>query len=71
MTRSRRDAKAVIDVRDVRRRDLDAVIAIDSAATGMSKPAYWRSVFRRYGAPDERARHFLVAETGGDVVGFV
>jgi ribosomal protein S18 acetylase RimI-like enzyme len=69
--RSRRDAKAVIDVRDVRRRDLDAVIAIDAAATSLAKPAYWRSVFRRYGAPDERARHFLVAETGGDVVGFV
>jgi hypothetical protein len=37
--RSPRDAQAVIDVRDVRRRDRDAVIAIDAAAPGAAKPA--------------------------------
>jgi ribosomal protein S18 acetylase RimI-like enzyme len=63
--------RAAIDVRDVRRADLDAVIAIDAAATNLPKPAYWRSVFRRYGDPDERARHFLVAAANGEVVGFV
>ena len=60
-----------VDVRDVRRDDLHAVIAIDAAATGLAKPAYWRSVFRRYADPNERARRFLVAEANGEVVGFV
>lgn len=69
--RSARRGRDAIAVRDVRRRDLDDVIAIDAAATGLPKPAYWRSVFRRYGAPDERARHFLVAEADGEVVGFI
>ena len=60
-----------VDVRAVRRGDLDAVIAIDAAATKLPKPAYWRAVLRRYGNPDERGRHFLVACVGGEVAGFV
>lgn len=64
-------ARDAIDVRDALRRDLREVIAIDAAATGLSKDAYWRSVFRRYADPAERARHFLVAEANGKVVGFV
>jgi ribosomal protein S18 acetylase RimI-like enzyme len=77
VTRPARSAKTpktaidAVEVRDVRRRDLDAVIAIDAAATGLAKPAYWRSVFRRYGSADERARHFLVALSGGEVAGFL
>ena len=60
-----------IEVRRVRRADLARVIAIDAAVTRLPKDAYWRSLFRRYGAVDDDARQFLVATVGGRVVGFV
>ncbi len=37
------------NVRPVKRADLPEVIAIDATVTGLEKPAYWRSVYRRYG----------------------
>ncbi len=49
--------------------DVAAVSAIDAAITGLPKPDYWRRAFTRYGA--HRQRHFLVAEAGGRVVGFI
>lgn len=60
-----------IEVRRVRRADLARVIAIDVAVTRLPKAAYWRSVFRRYGAVADDARQFLVATVEGRVVGFV
>ena len=71
MTRTAKRVGSAPEVRAARRRDLRAVIAIDAAVTGLAKPAYWRSVFRRYADPNERARRFLVAEANGEVVGFV
>ncbi|MFO1330751.1 MAG: GNAT family N-acetyltransferase [Rubrivivax sp.] len=61
----------VLLVRAVRRTDLDAVIAIDATVTGLEKRRYWLGVFRRYGSGEHKDRHFLVAEHGGRVVGFV
>ncbi|MGE5339376.1 MAG: N-acetyltransferase family protein [Gemmatimonadota bacterium] len=58
-------------VRPVRRGDLDQVIAMDAAVTGLEKPAYWRSVYRRYGIAGKHQRQFLVAVAGRRVVGFV
>lgn len=59
-------------IRQVRRGDLDAVIGIDTQVTGLEKRDYWRSVFRRYGESSTTASaQFLVAESGGEVVGFV
>lgn len=60
-----------LTIRPVRRQDLDAVIAIDSQVTGLEKRDYWRSVFRRYGDAARPGAQFLVAETDGEVVGFV
>lgn len=71
---SRSDARTTVDavvIRAARRADLDQVIAIDSMETGADKRSYWLSVFRRYGDGDQPERHFLVAETGGRVAGFV
>ena len=62
---------ATVEVRPVRRADLDAVFAIDAAVTGIEKQPYWESVYRRYGQGREPGRHFLVAEAGRRVVGFV
>jgi ribosomal protein S18 acetylase RimI-like enzyme len=61
---------AAIAVRPARRADLAAVVALDARVTGLEKRAYWRGVFRRYGGAVE-GRQFLVAETGGRVVGFI
>jgi ribosomal protein S18 acetylase RimI-like enzyme len=69
--RRRGEPAIAIDVRPVRRRDLDAVIAIDATVTGLEKRAYWRAVFRRYADARQRGRRFLVADAGGSVVGFV
>ncbi len=64
-------ASDAVVIRAARRGDLDQVIAIDSMETGVDKRTYWLSVFRRYGDGDQPERHFLVAETGGRVAGFV
>jgi ribosomal protein S18 acetylase RimI-like enzyme len=60
-----------IDVRAVRRTDLDQVIAIDTAVTGLEKRAYWTSVYRRYGTVGRGEQKFLVALVDGRVVGYV
>jgi ribosomal protein S18 acetylase RimI-like enzyme len=64
------DAGAV-SVRAVRRADLEQVIAIDTAVTGIEKRAYWASVYRRYGMAGRGEQKFLVALAGGRVVGYV
>jgi ribosomal protein S18 acetylase RimI-like enzyme len=61
-----------LTVRPVRRADLESVIAIDSQVTGLEKRDYWRAVYRRYGeAAATPGAQFLVAEAGGEVVGFI
>ncbi len=71
---SRRAAAAdgdVVTVRAVRRADLEQVVAIDTAVTGIEKRAYWASVYRRYGTAGHGEQKFLVALAGGRVVGYV
>jgi ribosomal protein S18 acetylase RimI-like enzyme len=65
------EAPADATVRQVRLSDLEPVVAIDATVTGLEKRAYWRSVYQRYGTSREAGRQFLVAESGGRVVGFV
>jgi ribosomal protein S18 acetylase RimI-like enzyme len=55
----------------VRRVDLPQVIAIDAAVTGLEKPDYWQSIYRRYGGPGQLTGQFLVAQAAQHVVGFV
>ena len=65
------DADGIV-VRPVRRADLEQVIAIDTAVTGIEKRAYWATVYRRYGAAGRGGeQRFLVALAGGRVVGYV
>jgi ribosomal protein S18 acetylase RimI-like enzyme len=63
--------RSELTIRPVRRGDLEAVIAIDTQVTGLEKRDYWRSVYRRYGESATAGAQFLVAESGGEVVGFV
>ncbi len=65
------DAPGGVVVRPVRRGDLEQVITIDAQVTGIEKPAYWRTVLRRYGSGGEQQRQFLVAVADRHVVGYV
>ncbi|MBX3602537.1 MAG: GNAT family N-acetyltransferase [Rubrivivax sp.] len=62
---------AALRVRAVRRADLPAVIALDATVTGLHKADYWQRIYRRYGVGGQGLRHFLVAEAGQRVLGFV
>ena len=68
---SGRPAPASLQVRAVRLADLDQVIAIDAAITGLKKVDYWYELFHRYGARGLRQRFFLVAEAEGALQGFI
>jgi len=58
-------------VRPVEVRDLDAIIALDAAVTGLAKPDYWYELFHRYGTRGRQQRFFLVGDTAGEIQGFV
>jgi ribosomal protein S18 acetylase RimI-like enzyme len=60
-----------VEVRPVRRADLDQVIDIDATVTGLEKRKYWASVYRRYGSGLNPERQFLVARAQRRVVGFI
>jgi ribosomal protein S18 acetylase RimI-like enzyme len=62
---------APLRVRAVKRADLPAVIALDATVTGLHKADYWQRIYRRYGVGGQGLRHFLVAESGRQVLGFV
>jgi ribosomal protein S18 acetylase RimI-like enzyme len=64
-------APAAPAIRPVEAADLDAVIALDAAVTGLAKPDYWYELFHRYGTRGRQQRFFLVADAGGAIQGFV
>jgi ribosomal protein S18 acetylase RimI-like enzyme len=63
--------ESAVTVRDAVEEDLDAVIALDAADTGLAKPDYWRDIFARYVETRRRHRLFLIAEGTRGVVGFI
>ena len=71
LPRENHDRDTAIEVRAVRRGDLDSVIDLDATVTGVEKRKYWASVYRRYGSGEHEGQHFLVALLGGRVVGFI
>lgn len=64
-------ADATVNIRPIKRGDLDAVIEIDALVTGITKRDYWQSLYRRYADAVATGQHFLVAVNGDTVVGFV
>ncbi len=58
-----------VRVRAAEAADLSDVVALDAENTGTAKPSYWKDRFEWYGRHPER--FFLVAERGGDLVGFI
>ena len=63
--------KEPLTIRNARPEDIDAIIALDDVGPKEEKPAYWRGVFDHYVKGGKKDRLFLVAETGGEVVGFI
>jgi ribosomal protein S18 acetylase RimI-like enzyme len=63
--------KEPLTIRNALPSDIDAIIALDDVGPKEEKPAYWRGVFDHYVKGGKKDRLFLVAETGGEVVGFI
>lgn len=51
--------------------DLPAIVALDEATTGQSKPDYWRDMLAQFSEAKGARRVFLVAELNGHTVGFI
>ncbi|WP_431856568.1 GNAT family N-acetyltransferase [Azospirillum sp.] len=64
-------SEAALQVRPAEPSDVPAVIALDAETTGLEKPDYWSDLFERYGRRRTRDRVFLIAEHGGQPVGFI
>lgn len=60
-----------IHIRNAVPSDIDAIVAIDDVGPTEEKPAYWRGIFEHYGTGGKKDRVFLVAESGGNVAGFI
>ena len=60
-----------IEIRPIQADDLDQVIALDAAITGIEKTDYWYELFHRYGTRGGQQRHFLVGARGKHVQGYV
>lgn len=59
-----------VRVRAAEPADLQEVVALDSENTGIAKVAYWKDRFDQY-AGRHADRFFLVAERGGELLGFI
>jgi ribosomal protein S18 acetylase RimI-like enzyme len=66
-----RDMTAQTSIRNALPEDFDAVIALDSESVKEEKPAYWQGIFDRYVSVRKDSGFFLVAETGGKIIGFI
>lgn len=61
----------LVTIRNAMPDDFDAVIELDLVGVAEEKPAYWRGIFDRYVTAARGGGFFLVAETGGEVIGFI
>ncbi len=60
-----------VTIRNAMSSDFDAVIELDLDGITEEKPAYWRGIFERYVTVGRDGGFFLVAETNGEVIGFI
>jgi len=58
-------------IRDAVIADFDAVIKLDLDGVTEDKPSYWSGIFDRYVTTRRDGGVFLVAETCGEVIGFI
>ena len=67
---SKKAATEVV-IRRVRSTDLPAIVALDTATTGHSKPDFWHDKLSRFSDSKAPERAFLVATMNDRVVGFI
>lgn len=60
-----------LSIRMMKPQDLDAIVAIDEKITGTARPAYYRHKMEVTNVHDAQINASLVAEAGGNVVGFL
>jgi ribosomal protein S18 acetylase RimI-like enzyme len=60
-----------VTIRNAIQADFDAVIELDLDGITEEKPAYWRGIFDSYVTDGRDSGFFLVAETSGEVIGFI
>ena len=65
------EAARDVHVRPAGAEDVPWIVKIDEAATGQPKPRYWRDLYESFSQHRPGCRAFLVAEIGGQVVGFI
>ena len=58
-------------IRNALPEDFDAVLALDLNSVKEEKPGYWHGIFDRYVTQGRKDGFFLVAEIGGEVIGFI
>ncbi len=58
-------------IRDASASDVETVIALDAAATGLRKEGYWKDIFQRYVESPRTDRYFLIAEVHEEAIGFI
>ena len=58
-------------IRNTVEEDFNAVIDLDLDGVTEEKPTYWRGIFDRYVKTGRDGGYFLVAEAGGEVIGFI
>ncbi len=63
--------RGAIVVRRALPEDAAAIVALDRATTGETKPDYWRDMIAEFSGEQADRRAFLVAEAQGQVVGFI
>ena len=60
-----------VTIRNAVLADFNTVIELDFDGITEEKPAYWRGIFDRYVTNGRDSGFFLVAETSGEVIGFI
>jgi len=60
-----------VTIRNALLSDYDAVFELDIVGVAADKPTYWRGIFDRYVTAKREGGFFLVAEIGGEVIGFI
>lgn len=63
--------KDQITIRNAAATDFDAIIELDRVGASGEKPAYWQGIFDRYVTAGRDGCFFLIAETDGELIGFI
>ncbi len=66
-------SKIAVEIAVADEADLDAVVALDAANSGVAKPDFWRGILDRFTDPDQRNRRYFLVGKSADaaLLGFI